>query len=76
MGANCDLENVMAEYHVLAYFYGWGFAEIRGLPRTCRQSFCHRVKEQVEAENGKKENPLDDGPGLISGGKPYIESSY
>ena len=79
MVANCDVENVMAEYHVLAYFYGWAFAEIRGLPRTYRQSFCHKVKKQVDAENGKdKKNPLDGAgtPDLISGGKPYKESSY
>ena len=68
----------MAEYHVLAYFYGWAFADLRELPRTHRQSFCYRVKEQVDAENGNDRNgPLDGGaPELISGGKPYIESGW
>ena len=78
MAANCDVESVMAEYHILAYFYGWTFAELRGLPRMYRQFFCHKVKKQVEAENGKKDNPLDGNntPELISGGKPYMESDY
>ena len=76
MVANCDVESVMAEYHVLAYFYGWAFAELRDLPRMYRQSFYYKVKKQIEAENGKKENPLDGNtPELISGGKPYIESN-
>ena len=77
MAANCDVESVMSEYHVLAYFYGWAFAELRGLPRTYRQSFCYKVKEQVDAENGKKENPPGGNtPELISGGKRYVESGW
>ena len=78
LAVNCDIEAVMAEYHVLAYFYGWSFSELRDLPRTYRQMFCYKVKKQIEAENGKKENPLvgNNTSELISGGKPYIESSY
>ena len=77
MAANCDGEGVLAEYHVLAYFYGWAFDALRELPRTYRQAFCWKVKKQIEAENGKTAGPTGgDASELISGGKPYRESGY
>ena len=73
--ANCDAEGVLAEYHVLAYYYGWGFGELRNLPRGHRQVFCHKVVRQVEAENGVKRDPLGDGA-PTHGGKPYREGNH
>ena len=77
VAASCNVENVIAEYHILAYYYGWPFAAIRGLPRSFRQLFCYKIQKQIEAENGKNVKPLDGGATeLISGGKPYRESNY
>ena len=77
MVVNCPIENVLTEYHILAYYYKWSYAEIKTLPRTAREVFCFKVKQQIDAENGKN-NDLpkisDDTSNFKSGGKPYKES--
>ena len=66
----------MAEYHALAYHYGWGFDALRALSRTYRHGFCRKVVEQMEAEGGKGRGPFnsanDDAPPK-HGGRPYRE---
>ena len=77
ISAGCDIDDVLYEYHVLAYHYGWPYETVRRLPHTLRQVFCHKVKKQIEAENGKKENPLENASATsIKSGKPYKESGH
>ena len=66
----------MAEYHALAYSYGWSLESVRGMPRTLRQVFCLRALKQAEAESGRASSPLESADGLVSGGMPYREGDY
>ena len=60
---------------MLAYYYNWSYSEIKSLPKTAREVFCYKVKKQIDAENGKKDNNMIANDMYKLGGKPYKESS-
>ena len=67
------------DYHTLAYFYHWSNDDLKHLPRTRREMYVDKVRQQIAAENGEKKNPLNGEQAtspLKNNGKEYRESNY
>jgi hypothetical protein len=55
-----SMDDLLDEYHVIAYYYHWTEDTIRKLAIDRRKAYFKRIQRQVKAENGDKSMDADD----------------
>ena len=51
-------EDVLAEAHIIAYYYHWSEREIMSLPSRKRSKYVGLIADQVKRENGKSDDDM------------------